>query len=453
MDKRVSVIVPIYNTEQYIEQCLKSICSQTYRNLEILLINDGSTDGSGKICLDYAKKDDRITVINKKNGGNTSARKEGVTKATGEYLCFIDSDDWVEDDMIEVLVSVMDEKQVEIASSRFVYEYENLQKQKICGGTLEAGVYKAEHYQNIFIPRMFYGSPSNGWGLWPTLWGKLFVTQKFEKYILDLDEEIFYGEDAASLYPYCLEIKTGAVINNVLYHYRIREDSISLKKNPKIFENMCRLYDFFYEKFSKCVQKDILLENLKYYLLVLCNHASKMHTCFDGDMESIYWRKVRNLGELVLPEYKEAEEKIHLGEIKDSKSSIEGCYKGKEEYTWSSIWLFPFHKVPEGAKFIIFGAGYIGKSFSWQLKRNHKRFEWVAWMDTKGVCDRESELELTCISNISKFEYDFVVLAAANRDVEQKMRNELNKYGVPEEKIIWEFPEQIGGILLNKKEG
>ena len=101
---KVSVIVPVYNVEKYIRRCLDSIISQTYKNLEIIIVDDGSTDNSGKICDKYALEDTRIQVIHKENEGIVSARKVGILRATGEYTTIVDSDDWVESRAYEFLV-------------------------------------------------------------------------------------------------------------------------------------------------------------------------------------------------------------------------------------------------------------------------------------------------------------------------------------------------------------
>ena len=103
MDEKISVIVPVYNVEQYLERCVDSIINQTYKNLEIILVNDGSTDNSGQLCDELAKKDDRIRVIHKKNGGLSDARNKGEESSTGDYIIFIDSDDYIHIDMINSL--------------------------------------------------------------------------------------------------------------------------------------------------------------------------------------------------------------------------------------------------------------------------------------------------------------------------------------------------------------
>jgi glycosyltransferase involved in cell wall biosynthesis len=103
-NEKVSVIIPIYNVDQYLEKCLNSVLEQTYQLLEIILINDGSTDLSGSICEIYKEKDKRLIVIHKENGGLSSARNAGIEISTGEYIAFIDSDDFIHPEMIETLV-------------------------------------------------------------------------------------------------------------------------------------------------------------------------------------------------------------------------------------------------------------------------------------------------------------------------------------------------------------
>ena len=105
MDEKISVIVPVYNVEQYLDRCVDSIINQTYKNLEIILINDGSTDNSGQLCDELAKKDDRIRVIHKENGGLSDARNVGINVAEAELIGFIDSDDYIDEDMYEVLMT------------------------------------------------------------------------------------------------------------------------------------------------------------------------------------------------------------------------------------------------------------------------------------------------------------------------------------------------------------
>lgn len=115
MQRRVSIIVPIFNTEKYIERCLDSIINQTYDDWELILVDDGSTDDSGKICDRYADGFGNISVFHKENGGVSSARNIGLEKALGEYVCFVDGDDWLASYMIEYLVRAIEENQSDMS--------------------------------------------------------------------------------------------------------------------------------------------------------------------------------------------------------------------------------------------------------------------------------------------------------------------------------------------------
>lgn len=115
MESLISVIIPVYNIKEYLPRCVASVCAQTYKNLEIILVDDGSTDGTGELCDELAKKDERIRVYHKENGGSSSARNLGIEKARGEYLGFVDSDDYISEDMYARLYQALQERKVPIA--------------------------------------------------------------------------------------------------------------------------------------------------------------------------------------------------------------------------------------------------------------------------------------------------------------------------------------------------
>ncbi len=118
-EKLVSVIVAVYNIEEYLPRCIDSILAQTYRNLEIILVDDGSTDSSGGICDDYAQKDRRIKVIHKKNGGLSDARNAGLDKVSGDYIGFVDGDDWIDEDMYRAMYEACEKEKAQIAACRY----------------------------------------------------------------------------------------------------------------------------------------------------------------------------------------------------------------------------------------------------------------------------------------------------------------------------------------------
>ena len=124
----VSIIVPVYKSEMFLEKCIDSILSQTYKNIELILVNDGSPDNSGKICDRYAKEDNRVIVIHKENGGTCSARNVGLENVNGEYLMFVDGDDWLALDCIEYLVRILKEEDADMSMTDCVFTTRNLQQ-------------------------------------------------------------------------------------------------------------------------------------------------------------------------------------------------------------------------------------------------------------------------------------------------------------------------------------
>lgn len=132
MQPTVSVIVPVYNVEKYLARCVDSITSQTYENLDIILVDDGSTDNSGRICGEYAKKDTRIRVIHQKNKGASAARNCGITAASGNYIGFIDSDDWIDKDMYELLVNTAIEHHADIVRCDTYHKQAKIRLISVC---------------------------------------------------------------------------------------------------------------------------------------------------------------------------------------------------------------------------------------------------------------------------------------------------------------------------------
>ena len=150
---RISIIVPVYNVRKYLKKCVDTLTGQTYKQLEILLVDDGSKDGSGILCDELAKTDDRIRVIHKENGGLVSAWKCGVSKSSGEYLCFVDSDDWIDRTMIEEMSACLSGKGREIIASDYVIEREDGRSQYVWQ-KLPPGEYNRAEIQKKVIPNL-----------------------------------------------------------------------------------------------------------------------------------------------------------------------------------------------------------------------------------------------------------------------------------------------------------
>ena len=225
--EKISVIIPVYNVEAYIEKCLKSIMEQTYKNLEIILIDDGSTDNSGKICDEYAKKDTRINVIHRKNGGLSVARNDGIKIAKGEYICFVDSDDYVTENYCEVLYNTLKSNNADISA----VSYKEIRDEGI--PVLDADEKDKTKFNNeciiydndeIIIQMLKWETFRN------MAWNKLYKTEKVKKHLF---LEGYAFEDIYFSYEILSDVKRVAYINTPCYYYIRRNNSISLTCSEK----------------------------------------------------------------------------------------------------------------------------------------------------------------------------------------------------------------------------
>lgn len=220
MDELISVIIPVYNVAEYLPQCLETVCGQTYKNLEIILVDDGSTDSSGRICDEWGQKDPRIRVIHKENGGVSSARNEGLRVASGEFIGFVDSDDWVEPDMYEKLAVSIRENQADVAMCGYVdYPY----------GTMDLPVYKGI---TAYPPCDYEGTVIHIYernGYFTSIWNKLFQ----KSLIFNNGSPCFFctsiavGEDELWLSYILSKLGKASFLPEALYHYRVRLGSVT----------------------------------------------------------------------------------------------------------------------------------------------------------------------------------------------------------------------------------
>ena len=210
----VSVIVPIYKVENYLARCVDSILAQTYKDLEIILVDDGSPDNSPSICDEYAKKDARIKVIHKVNGGLSSARNAGLDVAKGKYIAFVDSDDWVEPCFIETLVTALEETNADMSACKFCRTKGDFAKREWFDTNVE--VIEGEKFTSIFTEKSYAGYACN----------KLFKNEIIQRNSLRYDEKIFNGEDFPFTTEYVFYANKVAYIKQDLYYYYFRETGI-----------------------------------------------------------------------------------------------------------------------------------------------------------------------------------------------------------------------------------
>lgn len=229
----ISIVVPVYNVEFYLRKCLDSIINQTYKKIEIILIDDGSTDDSGKICDEYAKKDSRIKVIHKENGGLSDARNVGIANAIGKYITFIDSDDYVDVDYVEYLYNLIKKYNTDISFCKFQSIFNNKKINKIINGKSNKWD-KIKTFSDVLYASNFDVSAC----------GKMYLTEQF-KNINFPKGKLF--EDNDTIYKLIDKNEFVAVGFDAKYNYMIRNESITRRKfNEKQLylieasDNMCK---------------------------------------------------------------------------------------------------------------------------------------------------------------------------------------------------------------------
>ncbi len=222
----VSIIVPCYNVEKYLEKCLDSLCHQSLKNIQIIVVDDGSTDQTSQIIAKYAKKDQRILSLRKENGGLSDARNYAFPYVKGEYVAFVDSDDYVEEDMYEKMYRAAKNNKYDLVECDFIWEYPNKK-------VLDRATYDKDYFTDIRV----------------VAWNKLFATSIIKKNKLCFIKGLRY-EDIAFTYSYLPYVKRHGIVHEAFYHYIQRPESIANTQNIRVRE----IYDIleqtllFYQK-------------------------------------------------------------------------------------------------------------------------------------------------------------------------------------------------------------
>lgn len=280
----ITIIVPAYNVEKYLKKCLESIINQTYKNLEIILVDDGSTDNSGRICDEYAEKDDRIIVIHQENAGVSSARNKGIEIAKGEYIGFVDGDDYIEENMYEVLYKNLIQFDVDISMCNY-YIVKNNQK-SFHKHDIKKGILINDKKEFLELLNLNY---YRGF-----LWNKLFKTKMLKQ--IRLKEDIYVCEDLLLIVQIFNNCERYYFDNNCYYNYVIRENSairgkIDSRKFTVLnayreitgilreYEDIKIKYEFVFFKWendlikqSKCKNEDLKKEMKLLYTKVMKSH-------------------------------------------------------------------------------------------------------------------------------------------------------------------------------------
>ena len=241
MKKKLSIIVPVYNCEKYLEKCLNSLTNQTLSNIEIILVNDGSKDNSLEICKKHAKKDDRIIVLNQENSGQSKARNVGLAHAGGEFITFVDSDDWVDENYYEKLVNACEKYDADIACASIIRERKNFKKFRI-NYTKEQVITKIqEKIDTAKVPDMCY------------VWNKVYKREYLHNLGLKFVEGMYF-EDVDFVTRAIYYSNKIVTVPNTYYHYwtnfnsTVKTMKTSDKKRADSLKSKALVLEFFKEK-------------------------------------------------------------------------------------------------------------------------------------------------------------------------------------------------------------
>ena len=292
MDKKVSIIVPVYNAEKYVGKCLESIVNQTYKNIEIICVNDGSIDNSEKILKKYQLKDNRIRVKTTENGGLTKARNTGIKLATGEYFMFIDSDDYIELDMVEKMLKVMNEKEAEVVRCTDFLEKQDGEKIKIEKVSIKNQlVILKEKNRSEIISKIINGELLAYVCVLMIKRETLFRTNLF-------NEKLKFMEDRAFFIDLILKTEKFYFLDIPLYHYVINENGLT-KSKKIVTKNMYNLldgWDYINNtlKNSKNVESTILKQLNTEYLIEITGFLFETYLYNKKEFKKAYNNLINN---------------------------------------------------------------------------------------------------------------------------------------------------------------
>lgn len=277
--EKISVIVPVYNVERYLERCINSLLNQTYSNLEIILVNDGSTDNSGQMC-DYYKNKANIIVIHKDNAGLGMARNTGLDVATGRYIVFVDSDDYIDDDMIQSLYEEIQKTGADTCIGGFKRVYAN-----------HTDVFKTEILKTEYVgkeictellPMMFgrvEGQPSVEMSVWKVMFSNDIIKKNQLRFP---SEREFISEDIifdTEYYPLSQKV---CISPTVGYNYCDNEDSLTTRYNKERFKKQVILYKELEKRISDLGILDLAIERLNATFVAIARYSIKLEVKFSG---------------------------------------------------------------------------------------------------------------------------------------------------------------------------
>lgn len=382
----ISIIVPVYNIEDYVEKCLVSVAKQTYQNLEILIVDDGSTDSSGDICDRVAASDNRIKVYHTQNKGLVAARKFGLKNSTGKFIGFVDGDDYIDEQMYEQLLKKLLEDDADYIHSMYIEERGELSSKK--GRISIQNISFCNEKEKAKFLEQYVLNDMNREYITPSIWSKLFKAEFIKRCYEAVPDEQQYGEDWICLVRSIMEADKISFLNEVYYHYIVRNGSLSHESGSKyLFDEM----------------------HLLHYLLK-CTLDYK-------DTESL---------QMIMYEFVQHSLINLIEETTSEKFYIPRFY-------WGDIALL------EGKKIILYGAGRVGVDYYAQICK-YRKCEIILWVDSNAQNIEFEYCKVHDVKEIKDYVFDYVLIAVNDEKTAEMMRNQLKEMGIATDKVVWNAP-------------
>ena len=385
----LSVIVPVYNTEEYLPRCLDSILAQTLQDMEIICVDDGSTDSCPQILQKFARRDSRIRIIRKENGGLVSARKAGIRAAAGRYTGYVDSDDWIEPDMYERLCGCAASDQVDMVSSGYFSEGDYITTHY---DDVPEGLYGPEQ-MNYLREQAIYNLETEEVGIRGSLWCKIFLTEKFREVQLGIPDEISMSEDKLCILSYLLCCERVSVKKEAFYHYMLHPESMVHTPDPGYLLKVNGVLQYF----------------LKLYAHPLFTEGMRMQA------------------------------ELYITEL---------LYKGINSRlgfeNGNLFWIDPYwlEGLPCGTRVILYGGGGLGEAYRRQLE-NRRDLSFTGCMGPGWYGAGNGAAMIFSPEELKETEYDMVVITIKNAVKAREVKEQLIQEGIPEEKIRWFEQKEI----------
>ena len=387
-DSLVSIIVPIYNTQEFLPRCLDSILNQSYANMQIVLVNDGSTDDSLSVCEEYAAKDNRIQVINQSNQGIIAAKRAGIKLCRGEYVMFVDSDDWIESALLRSMVQAVQKFDCMLVCTNVYKDFKDRtveMRNYIPIGTYETGTIAKD---------LFYYKDTQDYGILPYSVAKLYPRDILEEILNRVNSDIRYAEDKAIVFSLVFQDIKVCFTDDIYYHYCVRNGSVCYSENQDYLIELTTAYKYIKKLFDKHKEREYLLWQLGKWMWIEAKGAINNQL---------------GLTTLGNPLYREP-------------------YR-----------LDPSTLLPQKKRFILYGAGKVGTDYRKQIV-DCMNIELCGWVDKNYEKCRENGLDVQPVEYLQNIAYDYILVAVNNEKVFCEIKKELKGFGVVEDKIIWGKP-------------